>query len=92
VPSAVRVALWNTWHGRENGVGKCFCCGCKVAQQDFEAGHVVPASRGGSCRVENLRVLCRTCNRSMAATNMHEFIASHFGDPMDVEHDHSCQR
>ena len=79
VPAAVRVALWNAWHGRECGVGSCQCCGGEVTQQDFEAGHVVSAARGGSAQLGNLRVLCRTCNRSMGSRDMREFAAQHFG-------------
>ena len=78
VPSAVRVALWNAWHGREAGVGECHCCGCAVTQQDFEAGHVVAAAHGGAARLDNLRVLCRPCNRSMGSRDMRAFIAEHF--------------
>lgn len=85
VPGAVRFALWNRWHGCESGTGSCFCCGCKVTQQDFEAGHVVAASRGGGCSVDNLRVLCRACNRSMGSRNLLDFRAEHFGSAMDVD-------
>ena len=90
MPSAVRVALWNAWHGSDSGTGSCFCCGTKVTQQDFEAGHVVAASKGGPCRVDNLRVLCRACNRSMGARNLLEFAEEHFGGrsqstPMDLD-------
>ncbi len=81
VPSAVRVALWNSWHGREAGVGSCHCCGCAVTQQDFEAGHIVAAAHGGGATLDNLRVLCRPCNRSMGSRDMRAFIAEHFGGP-----------
>ena len=73
LPAAVRMAVWNRWIGYEMGVGACYCCGRKVAQQDFECGHVIASSRGGAGTVDNLRVLCRTCNRSMGAGDLYEF-------------------
>lgn len=90
VPSAVRIALWNAWHGSDSGTGSCFCCGSKVTQQDFEAGHVVAASKGGKNRIDNLRVLCRACNRSMGSRNLLEFVDEHFGcraqtTPMELD-------
>jgi hypothetical protein len=41
--------------------GKCVECG---AMQDIEFDHMVPFSKGGATSVDNLRLLCRPCNRS----------------------------
>lgn len=72
---AVRNAVWNEWIGLEKGVGPCHCCGRQISQQDYECGHVVAASRGGSDFPDNLRPLCRACNRSMRDEHMYEFQA-----------------
>lgn len=86
--TAVRNAVWNEWVGVELGVGPCHCCGRPISQQDYECGHVVAASRGGSNAPSNLRPLCRACNRSMRDENMYEFKQrvgfAEGGDPMDV--------
>jgi 5-methylcytosine-specific restriction endonuclease McrA len=65
LPAAVRMAVWNRWFGVEKGTGDCQCCGRMVYQQDFECGHVLAHSKGGADTVDNLRPICRTCNRSM---------------------------
>jgi 5-methylcytosine-specific restriction endonuclease McrA len=41
--------------------GKCIECG---AMEDIEFDHMIPFSKGGTSTPENLRILCRTCNRS----------------------------
>ena len=41
--------------------GKCSACG---SQENLEFDHIVPFSKGGSSTAENLRILCRPCNRS----------------------------
>ena len=42
--------------------GKCMYCGRKVARDLFDVDHKTPFSRGGSDRLSNLQLLCRTCN------------------------------
>jgi len=78
LPSAVRMAVWNAYFGREAGVGECYCCGEKIFQQAFECGHVVAAAKGGSDAVDNLRPLCSICNRSQGDDHMDDFIAVYF--------------
>lgn len=52
------------------GIGKCSACGCT---EDLEIDHKTPVSRGGSCALENLQALCRTCNRKKGRKTMEEF-------------------
>jgi hypothetical protein len=78
LPAAVRAAVWNTWNGRDAGTGPCQVCGFDISHQDFECGHVVAQSRGGRDTVDNLRPICRTCNRSMGADNLDDFKREYF--------------
>ena len=45
--------------------GKCVDCG---SIEVLEFDHIVPLSKGGASTPENLRILCRTCNRKRGAT------------------------
>ena len=40
---------------------------------DFECGHIIPYSQGGPTSLENLRPVCKGCNRSMGTTNMLDY-------------------
>jgi len=46
---------------RDNHV--CQVCHQYVPDTDVEFDHIIPYSRGGPTNVENIRLLCRTCNR-----------------------------
>ncbi|MBK6959397.1 MAG: HNH endonuclease [Nitrosomonas sp.] len=41
----------------------CQSCRINVPDNEIEFDHIIPVSKGGPTTVENLRILCRTCNR-----------------------------
>ena len=41
---------------------KCAICGAEFAYEDMDGDHVVPWSKGGRTKIENLQMLCHTCN------------------------------
>ncbi len=41
----------------------CCICGKNVRDDEVEFDHIIPHSRGGPTSAENLRVVCRSCNR-----------------------------
>jgi len=51
----------------------CVLCGDKESK--FHLDHIIPRSRGGSNRPNNLQWLCATCNLAKSALNTEEFIA-----------------
>lgn len=70
--------VWDKYH-KGLGVAKCFCCRIEsIEPLNFEAGHVIPESAGGPTNLDNLRPICRGCNRRMAATNMKDWMAKEF--------------
>lgn len=63
-------------------MGKCFYCGCDLpkdtyifddndsvisSRRNWDVDHVIPISKGGTYRFDNLVPACRTCNRSKGA-------------------------
>lgn len=42
----------------------CQICRTNVPDDKIEFDHIIPVAKGGPTSVDNLRVLCRTCNRT----------------------------
>jgi hypothetical protein len=58
IPSEVKRTVW-----KRDG-GRCVNCGSK---RDLEYDHDIPFSRGGSNTENNIRILCKRCNREKSA-------------------------
>ena len=78
VPKVLRDQVWMSAFGQQSALGCCACCKRAIHITDWEAGHVVSRACGGRTVADNLRPVCRGCNRSMSCRNMDEFIAEHF--------------
>jgi len=50
--------------------GKCVACG---ATEELQVDHIMPVSRGGTNDIENLQMLCRSCNASKRDKTMEEW-------------------
>jgi len=75
IPSSLRIAVWNHYNG-ETYNAKCFTgCGETISVHNFDCGHVIAKSMGGTIELNNLRPICGHCNSSMANMNMDDFIA-----------------
>ena len=66
IPKRVRELVWTTYNG------KVFSCNCYVTWCDnklnvfnFQVGHDLPESKGGTLDIDNLKPICSNCNLSM---------------------------
>ena len=66
IPKALREEVWRTYNTRHYE-SKCYITWCtnRITVFDFEVGHNVPESKGGSLNLYNLRPICSRCNSSM---------------------------
>jgi 5-methylcytosine-specific restriction endonuclease McrA len=67
IPKALREQVWFTQLGKVYEA-KCVVSWCqnKITVFDFEVGHNLPESKGGSTTLDNLRPICARCNKSMS--------------------------
>lgn len=69
IPKALREQVWLTHIGKKYE-SKCYVSWCKntITVFDFQSGHNVPESKGGTTDLLNLRPICSRCNLSMNDT------------------------
>ena len=83
----VKHEAWVRFNGY-SGIGRCFCCGGVLYKNsiEHEAGHVIPHKFGGKDTLENIRPVCRYCNRGkktafnrggMHTMHMYKYIMRH---------------
>jgi 5-methylcytosine-specific restriction endonuclease McrA len=67
IPKALREQVWIHYVGTKFQT-KCLISWCanKISVFDFEVGHNIPESKGGTLEIGNLRPICARCNRSMS--------------------------
>jgi 5-methylcytosine-specific restriction endonuclease McrA len=74
-PKITKKLRMNVWkkYGINNLNQPCFCCGVDISFNQFECGHVIPISKGGSTTVDNLEPICGECNKDMGNMNLMEY-------------------
>lgn len=83
IPRAVREAVWIQHCGRKFE-RRCMTAWCKntITAFDFQTGHNIPESKGGTTTIDNLVPLCSRCNLSMGNQYTFQEWSSHFYSPM----------
>ena len=71
-PQPVKETLWRIYFA-DDMIGKCYVCGKRIHFTDFEVGHNIAHNEGGRWDIDNLRPLCRSCNRSMGTETIEKF-------------------
>lgn len=74
IPQPIRIGLWEQEIG-DKLWDSCFCCGMRMNAFEFQAGHIISESNGGSLKLDNLKVICKPCNGKMGTTNLLDFKA-----------------
>ena len=64
IPKGVRDNLWIKYF-TDKITGNCYVCSKEINFTNFEAGHVIASSKGGSDNIDNLVPICSACNKSM---------------------------
>lgn len=66
IPKALREQVWLTWCGHVFD-HKCLVewCSNTITPFIYEVGHNIPESKGGTTKIDNLRPICSSCNKSM---------------------------
>ncbi len=50
--------------------GECYCCEEIITFNDFETGHIISPIFGGVDNIENLKILCKSCNKNKGIQNV----------------------
>lgn len=60
--------------------GRCYTCGKKISTDETTRDHVIPKSKGGSGKEENIMPACRQCNRAKDDMSLEEYRLIRFKD------------
>lgn len=75
----IRELVWIEYIGKKME-GYCYCCEIrKITFTNFEVGHNIPISKGGTDEISNLRPVCKQCNSGMRTTVLEEYKRKYFG-------------
>jgi len=67
IPKRIRELVWTTNNG-ETFSHKCYVTWCDntINVFNFQVGHDIPESKGGTIDIDNLKPICTSCNLSMS--------------------------
>lgn len=68
-----REQIWDLYKYTTDNCCRCWVCEVKLQHDNFECGHIIAKSRGGSSQIDNLIPLCGGCNKTMGTRNAREY-------------------
>jgi len=78
ISALIRNATWNKYVGIDKLHSVCFCCGKEnISNLNFLCGYVIGEKKKGKATVENLRPVCKKCNKSIGTKNIDKFMTKH---------------
>lgn len=77
ISRSMQKAVWIRQFGDHVSNGTCPYCKCVLSQFDAHYDHIVPLAEGGSHEVDNIQVLCMTCNTSKSKRRKEEVEREH---------------
>ncbi len=70
IRKGLRDKVWTNYMGKRFQ-GLCYCCKIEpITVNNFEVGHNKSVYSGGSNNINNLRPICRSCNREMGTRSI----------------------
>lgn len=71
IGKTLRIQVWDKWIGIKIGMIKYPNCKIyDISQSNFECGHYIPESQGGTTDINNLLPICTDCNKSNGTKTM----------------------
>lgn len=69
----LRLSIWSRYFNTETK-GICSCCEIgEINNSNFNIGHIVPLSKGGTDEVENLIPICHHCYPNLGDYTIEEY-------------------
>ena len=84
IPPKLRQEVWEVNIG-DRLWGNCFTCNMRLSSFEFAAGHVRSEATGGITTIDNLKVVCKSCNSKMGIQDMIEFKKNRYSANRDCE-------
>ena len=70
LPKKIKMEVWNKRYANQM-TGQCYCCEEELTyQKGYHCGHIVSVHDGGLNEIDNLEVVCSTCNEDMGTMHM----------------------
>lgn len=69
MPNGYRKVLWSAQEGR------CAACQCNLSATGSHLDHIIAVAKGGEHRMENVQLLCPSCNRQKHTKDFSAFLA-----------------